>query len=257
MKSKAWRKAVPEAGVDAVIVQDVGSVALAREVAWNYLFTRRRNNPSRQQMVLNLQRERRHEGCCRKGALYPGDRLSREGPRQKWKPLSTALYVYLERPVPQQRAWGGRSANRGQCPACRLPYAVVVDGSRREGLQYALSPGDLCGSSTTSLPQLKCRSHCFKIEGRLKDERYVAATTRAYREAIDAVWDHTEENTVTRNDLLQVFARGQDSERDGLTPGFLRGPKHQSLVVGNAPRHRGVFAGRLAKSTLRSLDWRL
>ena len=43
-------------------------------------------------------------------------------------------------------AWGGRSANRGQCAqACRLPYSVVVDGSREEGLQYALSPGDLCG----------------------------------------------------------------------------------------------------------------
>merc|ERR1719197_2221722 len=43
-------------------------------------------------------------------------------------------------------AWGGRSANRGQCAqACRLPYAVVVDGQTRPGLQYALSPGDLCG----------------------------------------------------------------------------------------------------------------
>ena len=89
---------------------------------------------------------------------------------------------------------------------------------------------------------------CFKIEGRLKDERYVAATTRAYREAIDAVWDHhATEDTVSRNDLRQVFARGQDSERDGLTPGFLRGPKHQSLVVGNAPRHRGVLAGRVVE----------
>ena len=77
----------------------------------------------------------------------------------------------------------------------------------------------------------------------MKDERYVAATTRAYRKAIDAVWDSTDENTVSRDDLRQVFARGQDSERDGLTPGFLRGPKHQSLVVGNAPRHRGVLAG--------------
>ena len=48
--------------------------------------------------------------------------------------------------------------------------------------------------------------------------------------------------TVSRADLAQVFARGQDETVDGLSPGFLRGPRHQSLVVGNAPRHRGVLA---------------
>ena len=30
-------------------------------------------------------------------------------------------------------AWGGRSANRGQCAqACRLPYDLMVDGSRQQ-----------------------------------------------------------------------------------------------------------------------------
>ena len=69
------------------------------------------------------------------------------GRRRKWKRLSTVLYVSLgAASASAAEAWGGRSANRGQCAqACRLPYAVVVDGSRREGLQYALSPGDLCG----------------------------------------------------------------------------------------------------------------
>ena len=77
-------------------------------------------------------------------------------------------------------AWGGRSANRGQCAqACRLPYGVIVDGQVSEGLQYALSPGDLCGLD--DVPELiEAGVSCFKIEGRLKDERYVAATTRAW-----------------------------------------------------------------------------
>ena len=45
----------------------------------------------------------------------------------------------------------------------------------------------------------------------------------------------------------QVFARGQDEEQRGLTPGFLEGPQHQRLVRGRAPRHRGVLAGRVVK----------
>ena len=40
-------------------------------------------------------------------------------------------------------AWGGRSANRGQCAqACRLPYGLVVDGQLRDlgDIKYLLSP---------------------------------------------------------------------------------------------------------------------
>lgn len=40
-------------------------------------------------------------------------------------------------------AWGGRSANRGQCAqACRLPYGLVVNGQLRDlaDIKYLLSP---------------------------------------------------------------------------------------------------------------------
>ena len=40
-------------------------------------------------------------------------------------------------------AWGGRSANRGQCAqACRMPYGLVVNGQLRElgDIKYLLSP---------------------------------------------------------------------------------------------------------------------
>ena len=43
-------------------------------------------------------------------------------------------------------AWGGRSANRGQCAqACRLPYEMMVDGKLAPlgDARYLLSPGDL------------------------------------------------------------------------------------------------------------------
>jgi U32 family peptidase len=44
-------------------------------------------------------------------------------------------------------------------------------------------------------------------------------------------------------DLRQVFSRGQDEKYDGLSAGFLNGVKHQDLVRGRSPRHRGLFVG--------------
>jgi hypothetical protein len=49
--------------------------------------------------------------------------------------------------------------------------------------------------------------------------------------------------------LRQVFARGQDIEHSGLTPGFLQGKQHQQLVIGRNPRHRGVCLGRWGHRT--------
>ena len=69
---------------------------------------------------------------------------------------------------------------------------ALVDGAGDQAdgaatLNYALSPQDLCGLEDVEA-LTNAGVHCLKIEGRLKDERYVAATTRAYREAVDAAW---------------------------------------------------------------------
>ena len=48
-------------------------------------------------------------------------------------------------------------------------------------------------------------------------------------------------------ELAQVFARGQDAEHGGLTPGFLEGSRHQRLVRGRSPRHRGILIGRVER----------
>jgi hypothetical protein len=55
-------------------------------------------------------------------------------------------------------AWGGRSANRGQCAqACRLPYGLLVNGVLKElaDIQFLLSPQDLMGlSQVTAQPSV-------------------------------------------------------------------------------------------------------
>lgn len=137
-------------------------------------------------------------------------------------------------------------------------------GASNEEIQYLLSPQDLCGLEQVE-GLVQAGVSCLKIEGRLKDASYVAATTRAYRQAIDAAWSKllkersptdsiqqrilsSPEEQVSRMDLTHVFARGQDEKHDGLTPGFFEGPQHQMLVRGRSPRHRGVHVGRVVSS---------
>src|SRR6185436_12787491 len=87
-------------------------------------------------------------------------------------------------------AWGGRSANRGQCAqACRLPYEMMVDGEKRPlgDARYLLSPGDLY--ALHQIPEIvEIGISSLKIEGRYKDADYVALTTQAYRKAVDEAW---------------------------------------------------------------------
>ncbi|MEL6268872.1 MAG: U32 family peptidase, partial [Chloroflexota bacterium] len=141
-------------------------------------------------------------------------------------------------------AWGGRSANRGKCAqACRLPYDLIVDDELTPlgDARYLLSPGDLY--ALHQVPEIvDIGISALKIEGRYKDENYVALTTDAYRRAVDAAWDNLP-NPVTEADELameQVYSRGMGAY-------FISGTDHQAVVGGRAPRHRGVYMGKVTK----------
>ena len=160
--------------------------------------------------------------------------------------------------------------DRGQCAqACRLPYGLIQNGELvdLQDMSYLLSPQDLCGLEQVE-ELVRAGVSCLKIEGRLKDENYVAATTRAYRNAVDAAWDKIVKErgdevgiasgraralesfeSVSKQELAQIFSRGQDESNDGLTPGFFEGSQHQMLVRGRSPRNRGIHVGRVAAGT--------
>jgi len=141
-------------------------------------------------------------------------------------------------------AWGGRSANRGQCAqACRLPYSLDVDGEKRElgDVAYLLSPKDLVGlEAVNALAEIGVAS--LKIEGRLKGPAYVATAVNQYRRAAaEAVGDPvvaTPDLPIDRASLEVAYSRGAST-------GFLLGVDHQTLVEGRAPRHRGLALGRV------------
>ncbi|HEY1066066.1 MAG TPA: peptidase U32 family protein, partial [Pirellulales bacterium] len=151
-------------------------------------------------------------------------------------------------------ALGGRSANRGQCAqACRMPYALVVDGRVRDlgDKSYLLSPQDLSAHSLVG-DLLAAGVKSLKIEGRLKGAPYVSATTQTYRAAVDAALQG-EQYTPSRQesrDLEQSFSRG-------LSLGFLGGLNHQTLVPARFPKSRGVRVGDVTGVTKRGVVVRL
>ncbi len=96
---------------------------------------------------------------------------------------------------------GGRSANRGRCgQPCRLPYTGTVDGEKAKlpgGGKYPVSMKDLYG-----LPLLQelCRAgvDSLKIEGRMKSKEYVTGVVSVYRKYLDLLaeeWAASEETS--------------------------------------------------------------
>ncbi|MDQ3335394.1 MAG: U32 family peptidase [Myxococcota bacterium] len=142
-------------------------------------------------------------------------------------------------------AWGGRSANRGQCAqACRLPYRLVVDDEERDlgEVEYLLSPKDLVGGDAVkALADIGVAS--LKIEGRLKGPHYVATTVAHYRAAAAAAVG--ESPLVPPVEIATDDVSLNVAYSRGISRGFLDGSDHQTLVEGRFPRHRGLPVGRV------------
>lgn len=240
--------AIARAGVDAIIVQDLGVAALAKRIApalpIHGSTQMTLTEPLGIEFVRELGVERvivaRELGIADIEQITQGTSL----PLEVF--VHGALCVAYSGQCLTSEALGGRSANRGQCAqACRLPYDLFVDGEHRElgDRSYLLSPQDLAAYDLVGdLAKLGVAS--LKIEGRLKSAEYVAITTQTYRSAIDAAAS-AQEFTLSADEereLAQSFSRG-------FSHGFLSGINHQVLVEGRFPKSRGVRVGRVVGRT--------
>ncbi len=113
---------------------------------------------------------------------------------------------------------GGRSGNRGACAQpCRKKYKALDEGGKVLGEEgYYLSPKDLCG--LYALPDLyDAGVISYKIEGRLKNEAYVAGVVSVYRKYFDMIEDHgTTDYSVDEADrkrLLSYGSRGGSTDK--------------------------------------------
>lgn len=88
----------------------------------------------------------------------------------------------------------GRSANRGECAQfCRLPFSLVdAEGRVIVKNKHLLSLKDLNQSDELEA-LLDAGASSFKIEGRLKDVSYVKNVTAAYRRKLDAIFARRKE----------------------------------------------------------------
>ena len=122
---------------------------------------------------------------------------------------------------------GGRSGNRGRCAQpCRLPYHMAEQNRSEDA--YLLSPKELC-----NLPYLaemiEAGIDSFKIEGRMKRTEYTAFVTSMYRKYVDLYFalgkekyrDYIKKNQKEWEEDLQNLSDLYN--REGFTQGYLTG----------------------------------
>lgn len=235
--------AIATAGVDAVLIQDLGAVQLIHEVCPELSV-----HASTQMTMVSAETIRAIESL-RVDRVVLARELSiseiRKITASTSMPVETfihgALCVAYSGQCLTSESLGGRSANRGQCAqACRLNYDLICDGERRDlgDNRYLLSPQDLAGYE--HIPQLIQAGVCsLKIEGRLKSPEYVANIVGHYRSAIDAAMldQPLHWTDKSRREMELSFSRG-------FTPGWLEGCNHKRLVPGTSSAKRGVMVGR-------------
>jgi putative protease len=201
-----YLRLLSRANVDALIVQDIGLVRLAREIVPElpiHASTQMTiTSPEGVEFARELGVERAvlaRELSLRELEKFDTARM----PLEVF--VHGALCVAYSGQCLTSESLGQRSANRGECAqACRMPYELVVDGALRDlgDRRYLLSPQDL--AAVQEIPALLERGVIsFKIEGRLKSPEYVAAVCQVYRKALDSALEHRP-HTVTAGDRYQL-----------------------------------------------------
>ena len=240
-----------DAGVDAVIIQDVGLAEISRR-----MFPDLRVHASTQMTITSPEGVRFAAGLGVKQVVLARELSLRE--LEKFPPLLPlemfvhgALCVAYSGQCLTSEALGRRSANRGECAqACRMPYQLLVDGVLRDlgDKRYLLSPQDL--AAVNEIPALIERGVCsFKIEGRLKSPEYVAAVTSVYRKTIDAAMNGCFDKATPEDwyRLEMTFSRG-------LYQGWMHGVNHQELVGARFGKKRGAFVGLVTSCTHKHVE---
>src|SRR5215213_4368866 len=183
---------IASAGADSLIVQDVGMAQLAHQIAPHVDIhgSTQMSITSAEGVALAQQFGVSRVVMARELSLDEIRAIRAQTDAHLEIFVHGALCVSYSGQCFSSEAWGGRSANRGQCAqACRLPYELLVDEVLRPlaDARYLLSPGDLY--ALHHVPEIvQIGVSALKIEGRYKDADYVALTTQAYRKAVDEAW---------------------------------------------------------------------
>ncbi|MGI8905227.1 MAG: DUF3656 domain-containing U32 family peptidase [Candidatus Sumerlaeaceae bacterium] len=260
--------ACSNAGVDAILVQDLGLAALAHQLASQLPI-----HASTQMTLTSAESIAGAEGlglrlerivAARETSIKELNTIRRSTSKEIEVFVHGAICVAYSGQCLTSEALGGRSANRGECAqACRLPYDLIVDGEPRDvgDIKYVLSPKDL--AAYEDLDELvRAGIVSLKIEGRLKSPEYVAATVQSYRHALDQVFEPLDiEHPAPQLGKPQLLGRDREKLEmtfsRGFTGGYLHSIDHQSVVEGRYPKKRGLYLGRVVRIGQREIEVRL
>lgn len=201
-----------EAGLDGVIVQDIGALQYMRDVfpgmelhvstqmtitsEYGVKFLQKmgavRVVPARELCLKELHTMKEHTGIDLETFIH-----------------GAMCYCYSGQCL-FSSILGGRSGNRGRCAQpCRLPYKVQI-GEKKYPECFPLSLKDMC--TIEYLPEfIENGIDSFKIEGRMKKPEYAAGVTAIYRKYIDRYYAG-EAAKVSRKDsgiLSGLYIRSQ------------------------------------------------
>jgi putative protease len=249
---QAWRLThqIYEAGADALIVQDMGLLALDLPPIALHASTQTDNRTPEKVKFLQ-------------DVGFSQVVLARELSLAQIREISAATNVQLEFFIHGalcvsysgqcniSHARTGRSANRGECAQlCRLPCSLQKpDGEVLVADSHLLSLKDM--DQTDNLEALiEAGIRSFKIEGRLKGLDYVKNVTAWYRQKLDAILD-------SRSDLVASsagrcsFSFTPDPKKSfnrGSTDYFLHG-RQPGIDSTKSPKYVGEPLGRVTRVT--------
>ena len=235
----AYIKFLRRANVDALLVQDLGAAAVAKNIAPEIPL-----HASTQMSIHNSEGVKAlaelgfaRAVLSRELTLAELEKICRDAPIETEIFIHGALCVCWSGQCLMSSLIGGRSGNRGRCAQpCRLPYELVDEHGKNllhDAGKYLLSPKDL--NALELLPKLiRTGVTSLKIEGRMKRPEYVATVVKVYRDALDKNFSTDED----RRKLAQIFNRD-------FTTAYLERNPGRNLISDGKPNNRGVAIGRV------------
>ena len=226
-----------EAGLDAVIVQDMGVM--------EFIKTHFPNLPihtSTQMTITNVEGARllKEQGVervvtAREMSLEEIQRIHDEVGVELESFIHGALCYCYSGQCLFSSIIGGRSGNRGRCAQpCRLSYEVLQGEKSLTGHHATpiLSLKDMC-----TLPFLyELADHgvySFKIEGRMKTPEYAAGVVSIYRKYMDSYLDGSR-IPVEKKDIRALLELGN---RGGFTSGYYYHHNDSDMLSGESASH--------------------
>ena len=150
----------------------------------------------------------------------------------------------------------GRSANRGDCSqACRLPFTLKDDQGRVVAYEKHLLSMKDNNQSENLIELIQAGVRSFKIEGRYKDLSYVKNITAFYRKKLDEILEKSDDFVSASSGRTQHSFTPDPNKtfHRGATDYFVRG-RQANIGAFDSPKFIGLPIGEMTKVTNQAID---